>query len=233
MTLLAAYSFDEAGDTVTDYSGIGNNFTLTGTNGIRTSSGKYNGGLTKNGSIMPELPIVGQTNNRTVMMWAQGGGDVWYIRWEVDAIDSGAWGIINLSGEIGVMARSSSSVVRPRVTTPVDGLWHHYAGTYDGTTVRFFVDGVEVASATLAGPIRVDVDRINIMEWTSGTIIDDLRIYDEALEQAAIASLMNIPVEEEIPPSGARYWNGTAWVQSATIRVWNGTEWVQITTPIS
>jgi Concanavalin A-like lectin/glucanases superfamily len=31
-----------------------------------------------------------------------------------------------------------------------DGKWHHAAGTYDGSTVRLFIDGVEVGRGTPA-----------------------------------------------------------------------------------
>jgi hypothetical protein len=35
-----------------------------------------------------------------------------------------------------------------------DGKWHHAAGTFDGTTVRLFIDGQEVGNGTPAvGPI--------------------------------------------------------------------------------
>jgi hypothetical protein len=34
--------------------------------------------------------------------------------------------------------------------------WHHYAGSYDGTTVRFYVDGVQVAQAAASGAIAAD-----------------------------------------------------------------------------
>ena len=35
--------------------------------------------------------------------------------------------------------------------TPTVGQWEHVAATYDGTTARFYVDGVEVASRTFTG----------------------------------------------------------------------------------
>ena len=185
MALLAAYN---------DY-----HFSLAGTNAARTG-GHTNNGLTKSAAGgMPVLPVgltaASQSANRTVMVWARGTGGIWYIRWQVDSINSGAWGILHVSPNIAVQARNASGFVRPGAPIPGDGGWHHYAGTYDGTTARFFLDGVEVASAVLSPPMRTDADRIDLMEWSdANTSIDDLRIYDAALLEAEIATLMATPV---------------------------------------
>lgn len=196
MALLAAYSFDEAGATVIDYAGT-NNFSLTGTNGARSTGGHTNGGLTKsNVGGEPVLPLIGQTPTRTVMAWVKGSGQVWWIRWNVISIDSGAWGLLLLSGSVGVQARNASGFVRPTVVQPTDGLWHHYTGTYDETTVKIYLDGTMSASAALTAPMRTDADFIDCAGWdhTTGTVMDDLRIYDAALTATEIADAMNTPV---------------------------------------
>ena len=36
---------------------------------------------------------------------------------------------------------------------PVAGQWQHLAATYDGTTARFYIDGVEVASRAVSGSV--------------------------------------------------------------------------------
>ena len=36
---------------------------------------------------------------------------------------------------------------------PDDGQYHHVAGTFDGTTMRLFIDGVQVASRSASGTI--------------------------------------------------------------------------------
>lgn len=199
MTTLGAYSFDGAGDDVADFSGNGNDFSITGTDTIKVA-GHTNEGITKNGSNRPVLPMMGQTDNRTVMMWAKGQDTVWYIRW-VTADDTGLWGILVLGGNIGVRARNAGSVANPGVPVPTDGEWHHYAGTYDGTTVRFYLDGTLVASEALAGPLRTDATVIDMMEWSGNTTtIDDVRILDETLTEAQITALKDIPVGEEEDP---------------------------------
>ncbi|RKQ94077.1 concanavalin A-like lectin/glucanase superfamily protein [Solirubrobacter pauli] len=49
--------------------------------------------------------------------------------------------------------------VSPAAPTSVwDGKWHHAAGTFDGTTVRLYIDGVQVGSGT-PSPTPIDYDR--------------------------------------------------------------------------
>ncbi|NEO36537.1 MAG: LamG domain-containing protein [Moorea sp. SIOASIH] len=41
-------------------------------------------------------------------------------------------------------------------TQPDINQWHHYAGTFDGKTLKLYIDGVEVASKNIAGVINED-----------------------------------------------------------------------------
>lgn len=40
--------------------------------------------------------------------------------------------------------------------------WHHYTGTFDGTTIRLFVDGVQVAQSSATGQINADTGVLTI-----------------------------------------------------------------------
>ncbi len=79
------------------------------------------------------------------------------------------------------------------------GQWHHAAMTYDGSTVRLYLDGVEVGSTPLSGTIDVDptVD-VFIGSQPTGAgsrffdgLIDDVRIVQRALSAAEVAALAN------------------------------------------
>jgi Concanavalin A-like lectin/glucanases superfamily len=51
----------------------------------------------------------------------------------------------------GAAGASSNWYRSPEAPASVwDGKWHHAAGTYDGSTVRLFIDGVEVGRGTPA-----------------------------------------------------------------------------------
>jgi len=81
-----------------------------------------------------------------------------------------------------------------------DSQWIHVAGTYDDGTLRLYVDGVEEAEATAA---TYGVNTTQELLIGAGSNegpthdyffqgpIDDVRIYDRALSQSEIASIMD------------------------------------------
>lgn len=197
MPLLAAFNFDEASGNVLDVSGNGHDWTLN-TGAQRNASGHTLGGLTKLGAGTATLAATpfGQTSARTFMFWMQGAGNaVWWLRWYATTPDTGTWGIYNLSGSVTLRLRKASTNTNITVAFPGDGLYHHYAGTYDGTNSRLYLDGTLVAtSGTVTAPLDA-ADLIDCMETSLTTqTMDDLRIYDEALTQPQIAALMATPV---------------------------------------
>lgn len=85
--------------------------------------------------------------------------------------------------------------VAAQFETPEDwgGNWHHVAGTYDGTNLKLYLDGKEVAQAKdevgiVSGPNKVgigadltyDAQNPNVPATFKG-VIDNVRIYDKAL----------------------------------------------------
>lgn len=197
MPLLAAYNFDEASGNVLDVSGNGHDWTLN-TGAQRNASGHTLGGLTKLGAGTATLAATpfGQTTARTFMFWMQGAGNaVWWLRWYATTPDTGTWGLYNLSGTVNLRIRKGSTNTNITVAFPGDGLYHHYAGTYDGSVSRLYLDGTLAAtSGTVTAPLDT-ADLIDCMETSLTTqTMDDVRIYDEALTQPQIAALMAIPV---------------------------------------
>ncbi|MHC4559999.1 MAG: LamG domain-containing protein [Planctomycetota bacterium] len=84
-----------------------------------------------------------------------------------------------------------------------DGEWHHVAGVYDGTEYILYVDGVQDGpSIPAAGPIaQTTSHKLTIGAFErSGDVskfydgyIDEVRVYDEALDAAAIQALVPEP----------------------------------------
>lgn len=91
----------------------------------------------------------------------------------------------------GVPVQSADEVI------PDDpGGWVHLCTTWDGTAQHIYADGVLTASVAVAGPLYATSNiAIGSAYWNYGARgVDDLRIYDAALTQAQIATLMGTAV---------------------------------------
>ncbi|GAB3586762.1 LamG-like jellyroll fold domain-containing protein [Hymenobacter daeguensis] len=87
-------------------------------------------------------------------------------------------------------------------TNIADGHWHHVAGTYDGTTLKIFVDGVLQNSRTAAGLVQTGTSPVLIgarpaSKW-NGTI-DEVRIWSTD-RSAQIAADMR--AQATVPTTG-------------------------------
>ncbi len=76
--------------------------------------------------------------------------------------------------------------------------WFHMAGTYDGNTMKLYVDGALVSTVSISGPIDVrrDADlligtRLSIPSNTFQGLIDEVEIFDRALSQSEIQGIFN------------------------------------------
>ena len=77
--------------------------------------------------------------------------------------------------------------------------WSHLASTYDGTTLRLYVNGVQVASraqtgaiATSSGTLTIGGDALYGQHFSGR--IDEVRIYNSALSASEIQTDMNTPI---------------------------------------
>jgi len=108
-------------------------------------------------------------------MWRLGrrGGDWESMRFGLQGVDN------NVGGDIGVN----------------DGDWHHVAGTYDGTYMLLYVDGLVDAyeihpDQTIAidtGDLFIGIEDNMSDDWDGW--FDDVRVYDRALSQEEISWL--------------------------------------------
>ncbi|WP_184918841.1 glycoside hydrolase family 2 TIM barrel-domain containing protein [Saccharothrix ecbatanensis] len=88
-----------------------------------------------------------------------------------------------------------------QATVPSDfyGNWHRVSGTYDGTALRLYIDGREVASTPFTGAIDPSSAEVNIgrdfeTSWNDPSkvgrmahgAVDDVRIYDRTLTPAEL-----------------------------------------------
>ena len=77
--------------------------------------------------------------------------------------------------------------------------WSHLAATYDGATLRLFVNGAQVGSRAVTGALLTSTGALRIGgnsiwgEFFQGRI-DEVRIYNRALTAAEIQADMSRPI---------------------------------------
>ena len=74
--------------------------------------------------------------------------------------------------------------------------WSHLAATYDGATLRLYINGTQRATRAVTGPILTSANPLKLGgnavwgEFFAGRL-DEVRVYDRALTQAQIQGDMN------------------------------------------
>jgi Concanavalin A-like lectin/glucanases superfamily/Fibronectin type III domain/Lysyl oxidase len=99
--------------------------------------------------------------------------------------------------------------VRQRLQAPVGaiaaGQTYHVVGSFDGTTRRLYVNGVQVASAALTGGASSSSSGLYIGSWDgqqeffAGTL-DDVAVYDKALSAARVSTHYSEGLTAPPPP---------------------------------
>jgi hypothetical protein len=101
-------------------------------------------------------------------------------------------GIIETAGGIDHIATSTR--------TYNDGQWHYAVMTYDGSTVRLYIDGAQVATKTTGGavpddtsttlPVRVGANSRAADRFFTGDI-DEVRVWNRALISTEVSNAYN------------------------------------------
>jgi signal peptidase I len=76
-------------------------------------------------------------------------------------------------------------------TVPNDSAWHMHVGTFDGTTLRLYRDGAQVATTAFTGTIRTNAAAATV-GYTSQSMLgdfDEVAIWNRALSAAEISQL--------------------------------------------
>jgi hypothetical protein len=211
--LIGYWKFDAGnGSTVRDLSGTGNDGTLVGgpsyTTGGASNIGFDNpSALALDGSTqymtLATASIPATNAAQTIALWIYYTALPGAAKTLVETIDTGAssWGNrlgISSSNELHVWKAASSrgqilATSMSNTTTYPLSTWRHVAYTYDGTTHRLYIDGLEkVTSTSAAGVITPNSVRVGARasgaEYFGGRI-DDLRIYNTALSASQVQAL--------------------------------------------
>jgi uncharacterized protein (TIGR03437 family) len=204
--LVAAYAFNEAsGTTVTDASGNGNTGTLK--NVSWTTAGKFGTGLSFNGSgswvTVNDSASLDLTTGMTVEAWVNpttlnGSWRTVVIKEQTGALTYALYANTDTSRPSGHVYITSEFDTRGTAVVATNA-WTHLATTYDGATLRMYVNGVLASSKAVTGAIKASTGVLRIGgngiwgEYFAG-IIDEVRIYNRALAASEVVSDMNTAV---------------------------------------
>ena len=203
--LVAAYGFDEgSGTTVTDQSGGGNTGTVSDTTWAAT--GKYGKALQFNGSsalvTIPDAASLHLTTGMTLEAWVNPstvngnwrdviykGNDNYYL----EATSTNA-----SKPDAGLIAGGSYADAYGSAALTAN-TWTYLAETYDGATLRLYVNGTQVASTAHTGTISASTNPLQIggdslYGQNFAGMIDEVRIYNTALTPTQIQTDQTTPV---------------------------------------
>lgn len=137
--------------------------------------------------------------------WAN--GDEGYV------LRTGANGTLSFNFSLGAAWTELTSSAGAMVT----GQWYHVAGTFDGTTMKIYINGVEVGSQAASGIVNTGTYDLTIgrAAYTVGGnryfdgVIDEVRVWSEAVPQSSIQDYMCKKVTAAHPQyaSLGGYWN--------------------------
>lgn len=214
--LVAAYGFDDSGSTTAgDSSGNGNAGTIVG--GATRSAGRFGSALVLDGVNdrvrIADAGSVNLASGMTLEAWvnpsvSSGTRAVIVKERQVDA----SYGLFHASPSvpgIKVATDGRTTFAKGASALPLNA-WSHLAATYDGATLRLFVNGVQVTTSTAAaGPMVPGPGPLSIggtglaSQWFKG-LIDEVRVYDRPLAAAEIQADMGRAVGLPGTPVPAR-----------------------------
>ena len=93
--------------------------------------------------------------------------------------------------EFTIMQSGTRRRLQAPAGTVAVGQTYHVVGTYDGATQRLYVNGTQVASASLTGAITTNSNELDIGSWNEGSedfngTIDEVAVYNSTLPAARV-----------------------------------------------
>jgi len=199
--LVGAYGFDETGgSSATDSSGSGNTGAISGA--VSSAAGKFGRALSFDG--VNDVVSVADSNtlDLTTGMTLEA--------WVNPSTSLTGWKDVIYKGDDNYYLMGCSSSLAPAAGGKYGGVygevfgtaalaantWTHLAATYDGATLKLYVNGVLVASTPQTGalspstnPLSIGGDPIYGQYFTG--LIDEVRVYNTALTQAQVQTDMS------------------------------------------
>jgi len=157
-------------------------------NSVTFTGGKAGKAITLNGSdqyISFARNTFRNGNNISVALWIKKSGTagMYFILCD-------DFGIYTSEGKAGIaISTPLTSSAKGMIT---EGQWTHFVGTYDGTNIKAYINGVLTETISHTGNIApwygdMEIGRFNTVYWSGS--VDDLFIYNKVLSQEEVTQL--------------------------------------------
>lgn len=223
--LLGQWSFEDAFDPnihpAADSSGHGNDLTIQGADANDTGRFGYAFSFAGGDALRRTQATGLEPQAVTVTAWVRAAASPGSLKYVVakgdDACGAASWALYTgTMGAGGGLRFYVYDGTTPHLSPSIDGAsiwngqWHAVAGTFDGSTVRFYVDGVQIGAGT---PAQTNIAYalpnrdFTIGDYTSscpggvgGHVgdVDETRVYNRALSSAEVAQLST--AQGTVPP---------------------------------
>ena len=194
-----AASYPGTGTTWTDLSGNGNNATLV--NG--TSYSSANGGTMVFDGINDYASISDSTyldlpNNNTMEFWVNSNqlnnNDIISHRWNgYGAAYNPTYASGYVAGKLSIYYNIGGFLAVSTTTTPIIGQWYHLVGTYDGSVMKIYLNGILENTRSVSGNIEQNEAGLSIgsydglpTEYAGNGKISIVRYYHKALSATEV-----------------------------------------------
>ena len=204
--LVAAYGFEEAsGTTAVDALGRRNG-TIAG-GATRVATGRFGQAISLDGVddmvTVPDSTAIRLSSAMTLEAWVRPTA-LGSVRSILSKDNTGGF-------SYQLLANNAANVPSANVftTSPLSaagpaalalGQWTHVAETWDGTAVKLYIDGAEVATQPTTGSLVVNTGTLKIGGATTAGqffngLVDEVRLYNRVRTPAQITADLNAPVQ--------------------------------------
>ncbi|WP_194974087.1 LamG-like jellyroll fold domain-containing protein [Aquiflexum lacus] len=253
--LLAYYKMDEGGgNKIIDHSGYSHDAIIQNTGGVEWKTGKSGQAISLNGfsgryGLTPHNNSLELPNQLTLTAWVKPSmvnrGTIFH---KSDGNGFELW--LDKDGKIEFRLNRGNNASDYRLRSNFDysswvGKWIHVAATFDGKNSKIFINGQEDISESYE-PFGIGTSSGDLVIGALGTIqrwqgeLDELRIYDVALNLSDIQEIMDIdsnpspvPIDDSIvgywtmeEGSGSNLLDQTKNSNHAKLQTIEGIEWI-------